>query len=182
MWRWRWLWQNRMRSDDDSDARASDPDDLPLQDKPRHRLALEKLGPPPMDPIGNSEWANNASALLAFSFLREDLSKDEIDQMLATAARCMETFERMLKEMPDLDAVCVSVRPTLHHQVVTAALRAGKHVYCEQPLGLNTGEAQAMYELARKNNLRTVLGHQSHYEPATLQSGHSLGRRVRYVP
>ena len=26
------------------------------------------------------------------------ISKDEIDQMLATAARCMETFERKLKE------------------------------------------------------------------------------------
>ena len=80
-----------------------------------------------------------------------------------------DSVERMLKEMPDLEAVCVSVRPTLHHQVVTAALRAGKHVYCEQPLGLNTQEAQEMYELAQKYNLRTVLGHQSHYEPATLQ-------------
>ncbi|NBR30115.1 MAG: gfo/Idh/MocA family oxidoreductase, partial [Betaproteobacteria bacterium] len=80
-----------------------------------------------------------------------------------------DSVERMLKEMPDLEAICVSVRPTLHHQVVMAALRAGKHVYCEQPLGLNTQEAQEMYELARRNNLRTVLGHQSHYEPATLQ-------------
>ena len=92
-----------------------------------------------------------------------------------TAARhfdvphAFDSVERMLREVPDLDAVCVSVRPTLHHEVVTAALRAGKHVYCEQPLGLNTNEAQAMYDLARQNNLRTVLGHQSHYEPATLQ-------------
>jgi predicted dehydrogenase len=84
-------------------------------------------------------------------------------------AHAFDSIERMLKEMPDLDAVCVSVRPPLHHQVVTAALQAGKHVYCEQPLGLNTTQAQEMYELARSKNLRTVLGHQSHYEPATLQ-------------
>ena len=80
-----------------------------------------------------------------------------------------DSVESMLKELPELDIVCVSVRPELHHSVVMAALRAGKHVYCEQPLGLNTAEAQEMYELARSKNLRTVLGHQSHYEPATLQ-------------
>jgi predicted dehydrogenase len=76
---------------------------------------------------------------------------------------------RMLRELPEIDVVCVCVRPVLHHQVVTAALRAGKHVYCEQPLGVTTAQAQEMYDLAREKNVRTVLGHQSHYEPAALQ-------------
>lgn len=83
--------------------------------------------------------------------------------------RAFDSVERMLKDAPELDVVCCCVRPPLHHQVVMAALAAGKHVYCEQPLGLTTAEAHDMYALARKNNLRTVLGHQSHYEPATLQ-------------
>lgn len=83
--------------------------------------------------------------------------------------RAFDNVERMLKELSEIDVVCVSVRPAIHHQVVMAALRAGKHVYCEQPLGLTTAEAQEMYELARSQGVRTVIGHQTHYEPTSLQ-------------
>ena len=93
----------------------------------------------------------------------------------STAARhfqvphAFDNVERMLAQVPDIDVVCVSVRPKFHFQVVMAALNAGKHVYCEQALGVNTGEAQQMAELARRRNLRTVVGNQTHYEPAVLQ-------------
>ena len=80
-----------------------------------------------------------------------------------------DSVERMLAERPEIDIVCVSVRPSVHHQVVMAALGAGKHVYCEHPLGVNTQQAQEMYELARAKNVRTIVGHEYHYEPAALQ-------------
>jgi predicted dehydrogenase len=80
-----------------------------------------------------------------------------------------DNVERMLRECPEIDVVCVCVRPILHHQVVMAALRAGKHVYCEQPLGVSTAQAQEIFELAREKGVRTVVGHQYHYEPAVLQ-------------
>lgn len=80
-----------------------------------------------------------------------------------------DSVERMLDELPDLDVVCVSVRPSVHHAVVMAALRAGKHVYCEHPLGTTTAQAQEMYDLARQKGVRTAVGHQMHFEPAVLQ-------------
>jgi len=80
-----------------------------------------------------------------------------------------DSVERMLRELPEIDVVCVGVRPVVHHQVVMAALNAGKHVYCEQPFGVTTAQAEEMSRLARKKNLRTVVGHQGHYEPAVLQ-------------
>jgi predicted dehydrogenase len=80
-----------------------------------------------------------------------------------------DSVERMVSEMPELDVVCVSIQPHLHYQAVMTALRAGKHVYCEQPLGFSTAQAQEMHDLARRNKLRTVVGHQGHYEPAMLQ-------------
>jgi predicted dehydrogenase len=80
-----------------------------------------------------------------------------------------DNVERMLSELPEIDVVCVAVRPVVHHQVVMAALHAGKHVYCEQPLGVTTAEAQEMFELARGKGVRTVVGHQHHYDPAVLQ-------------
>jgi predicted dehydrogenase len=80
-----------------------------------------------------------------------------------------DNVERMLSELPEIDVVCVAVRPVVHHQVVMAALHAGKHVYCEQPLGVTTAEAQEMFELSRGKGVRTVVGHQHHYDPAVLQ-------------
>ncbi len=80
-----------------------------------------------------------------------------------------DSVERMLEELHEIDVVCVSVRPALHYAIVMAALRAGKHVYCEQPLGLTTTEAQEMYELAERQGVFTVVGHQTHCEPAALQ-------------
>ena len=83
--------------------------------------------------------------------------------------RAFDNVDRMLKEMPDIDVVCVCVRPSVHHQVVIPALKAGKHVYCEQPLGVTSAEAEEAYKIARDKGLRTVVGHQYHYEPAVLQ-------------
>ena len=51
---------------------------------------------------------------------------------------------------PDIDLVSVSVRVPLHHDMVMAALQAGKHVYCEWPLGANLAEAEAMAASARQ--------------------------------
>jgi predicted dehydrogenase len=92
----------------------------------------------------------------------------------ATAQRfdlphAFDNVERMLDELPEIDVVCASVRPDTHHGVVMAALRAGKHVYCEHPLGTTTAQAREMYDLAQEKRVRTAVGHQMHYEPAVLQ-------------
>lgn len=55
-----------------------------------------------------------------------------------------DNIERMFKELPGIDVVCVAVRPVIHHEVVMAALRAGKHVYCEQPLGVSTADRKSV--------------------------------------
>jgi predicted dehydrogenase len=55
-----------------------------------------------------------------------------------------------------------------HHHLAAAAFRAGKHVYCEQPLGVSTAQAEELAALAKERGLCTMVGHQSHYEPATL--------------
>src|SRR6188768_244742 len=51
---------------------------------------------------------------------------------------------------------------------VEAALEAGKNVYCEWPLGANTQEAEEMAALARKKNVRTMVGLQRRASPAYL--------------
>ena len=129
-------------------------------------------------PDGRERWGVRAHlpALKALPDLFETIAVCTTRMETATAAahrfqvpHAYDNVERMLAEQPEIDVVCASVRPSVHHEVVMAALQAGKHVYCEHPLGISTKQAQEMYELARKKGVRTVVGHEYHYEPAALQ-------------
>jgi predicted dehydrogenase len=62
---------------------------------------------------------------------------------------------------PQVEAVTVAVKVPDHLALVQAALEAGKHVYCEWPLGANTVQAVALRDLAAKRGLHTVVGLQS---------------------
>ncbi len=67
---------------------------------------------------------------------------------------------------PDIDVVAVTVKVPHHRELVTAALAAGKAVYCEWPLGRDLDEARAMAALAVEKGLRTVVGLQARQAPA----------------
>src|SRR6266404_5890245 len=66
---------------------------------------------------------------------------------------------------PDVDLVVVSVKVPFHHELVLAALEAGKAVLCEWPLGNGLQEAMAMAELARQKNICTAVGLQARFAP-----------------
>src|SRR5919202_3365157 len=70
---------------------------------------------------------------------------------------------------PDIDAVAVVVRVPLHHRLTMDALRAGKHVLTEWPLGANLSEAQEMADLARAQGVHTMVGLQGRLAPAFLR-------------
>src|SRR5438874_3196807 len=73
--------------------------------------------------------------------------------------------EQMVTQ-PDIDVVAVTVKAPRHRQLVTAALTAGKAVYCEWPLGRDLGDARAMAALAAGQGVRTVAGLQARQAPA----------------
>ena len=66
---------------------------------------------------------------------------------------------------PDIDVVSVVVRAPNHHAVVMAALRAGKPVYCEWPLGVTTAQAEEMAALAREKRVPAIVGLQARCDP-----------------
>ena len=70
---------------------------------------------------------------------------------------------------PDVDLVVVSVSVPAHYGMVTAGLQAGKHVFCEWPLGANTDEATELAALARDKGVRTLIGLQARGGPALLR-------------
>src|SRR5947207_7180913 len=71
-----------------------------------------------------------------------------------------------LVTQPDIDMVAVTVKVPHHRELVTAALAAGKAVYCEWPLGRDLDDARAMAALAAERGIRTVVGLQGRQAPA----------------
>jgi hypothetical protein len=67
-------------------------------------------------------------------------------------------FRRMLGEMEkEIDAVVVSMFDHYHGPACGAAMRAGKHVFCERPLGLTIRESRALRGLAAKQKVATSI-------------------------
>src|SRR5437867_8322946 len=73
--------------------------------------------------------------------------------------------EQMVTQ-PDIDVVAVTVKVPHHRQLVSAALAAGKAVYCEWPLGRDLEDTRAMAALAARQGVRTVVGLQARQAPA----------------
>jgi predicted dehydrogenase len=71
-----------------------------------------------------------------------------------------------LARHPEVDLVTVSVKVPDHYRPTMAAIAAGKHVYCEWPLGRNTEEAGQMLEAAQQRGIRHVVGLQGQMSPA----------------
>ena len=66
----------------------------------------------------------------------------------------------------DVDAVAITVKVPYHLELATAALNAGKAVYCEWPLGNGLVEAQTLAALAKKKGALAVVGLQARSAPS----------------
>src|ERR1700716_2031944 len=71
-----------------------------------------------------------------------------------------------LVSQADIDVVAVTVKAPHHRELVSAALAAGKAVYCEWPLGRDLGDARAMAALAAEQGVRTAVGLHARQSPA----------------
>jgi predicted dehydrogenase len=71
-----------------------------------------------------------------------------------------------LVSQPDIDVVAVTVKAPHHRELVSAAIAAGKAVYCEWPLGRDLDDARAIAALAADKGARTVVGLQARQAPA----------------
>ncbi len=81
---------------------------------------------------------------------------------------------RTMIASPEIDAVAVVVRVPSHYAPTKAALEAGKHVYCEWPLGRTTAEAVELAALARSKRLVTAVGLQARVNPAVMHMKEQL--------
>lgn len=70
----------------------------------------------------------------------------------------------------EVDLVAVCVRVPEHRQLVLQAIAAGKHIYCEWPLGRNTLEAEEMASAAQTAGIHAAIGLQARANPAAIRA------------
>jgi len=77
-------------------------------------------------------------------------------------------FRRMLdKEDKNIDAVIVATPDHVHAVATMAAIKRGKHVYCEKPLAHSIYEVRRVTEAAREAGVATQLGNQGQASEGT---------------
>jgi hypothetical protein len=76
-------------------------------------------------------------------------------------AKAYQDFRRMFDEMDkQIDAVLVATPDHTHAVASVAAMKLGKHVYCEKPLARTVHEARVMRETAAVHKVVTQMGNQ----------------------
>jgi predicted dehydrogenase len=75
---------------------------------------------------------------------------------------------------PEIDIVTVATRVPDHRELLLAAIAAGKHVYSEWPLAVNTHDARDIAAAARKAGIRHAIGLQLRGSPAVQHAQHLL--------
>jgi predicted dehydrogenase len=75
-------------------------------------------------------------------------------------AKIYTDYRKMLETQKDIDALVVATPDHLHAPISLAAIRLGKHVYCEKPLTHSVWEARQMAKAARQHKVATQMGNQ----------------------
>ncbi|MFF7361780.1 Gfo/Idh/MocA family oxidoreductase [Streptomyces sp. NPDC008125] len=70
-----------------------------------------------------------------------------------------------LLERADVAAVAIATPPATHAAMATAALRAGRHVFCEKPLATTVRDARAVVREAERAGRALVVDHVLRYNP-----------------
>lgn len=139
---------------------------------PRHVVAASGAAPPSerlniagigvggqgaanLDVLGKD---NNIVALCDVDSRRAAGSFEKFSQ-----AKQYRDFRKMFDAMEkDIDAVLVATPDHFHAVAAMAAIKRGKHLYCEKPLAHSIHEVRELMKAAREHNVVTQLGNQGH--------------------
>jgi len=92
-----------------------------------------------------------------------DIKPDRLDTAASRSARdnpATYADWRRIIDRKDIGVVFVATPPHLHSEMAIAALKSGKHVYCEKPIGVNAAQVKAVLEAARASNRVFTAGQQ----------------------
>ncbi len=100
--------------------------------------------------------------MVAFCDIIPEKAKKGAEQFGVSGAKVFTDYQEML-EMKDLDAVSVCTPNKFHAPIAIAALKAGKHVFCEKPMTITAKEADQMVKAVKDTGLKLSVGYQSRF-------------------
>ena len=92
--------------------------------------------------------------------------KDLVDRKYGNTD-CRVVFDwRDIVDDPTIDAVCICTPDHWHAIMAIAAMKAGKHVFCQKPMSLTVNEGKAMVRVAKETGVTFQVGNQGSTNPA----------------
>lgn len=86
--------------------------------------------------------------------------------------RATTDFRKVLQDK-SVDVVNIAAPNDKHLEIVEAATAAGKHVFCEKPVGRSPAETKAVYATAQRAGILTCVGYNYRWAPV-VQHAHRL--------
>ena len=77
-------------------------------------------------------------------------------------AKTYKDYRLMLDSQKDIDGVVIATPDHTHAVIAMAAIKAGKHVYCQKPLTHTVYEARMLARAAKEHKVATQMGIQGH--------------------
>jgi predicted dehydrogenase len=117
-----------------------------------------------MEKIEKLRWGFIGAGGIAKRALFPAISKSNVGEIYAVASRdktkaltispngiVYTSYDELLAD-PKVEAVYISLPNSLHLPLAIKAMRAGKHVLCEKPLGMNAAEVEEAIAVSKESN------------------------------
>lgn len=128
---------------------------------PSERVNLAGIGAGGMGGGDIANHAKNGANVVALCDVDEARAAGSFNAF--PKARRYKDFREMLdKEAKNIDAVSVGTPDHIHAVASLAAIRAGKHVYCQKPLTHTLHECRELTKAAHAAGVATQMGNQGH--------------------
>lgn len=121
------------------------------------------------------EFAANAQAKLC-GFFSPNARRAE-DMAARYGGKVYAAAEEMFAD-PAIDAVSICAANYAHADLAIKALKAGKHVLCEKPMAVTTGECEAMLAAAKQSGKRLLIAQNQRFAKAHMTAKQMLEEGV----
>ncbi|MBL7042069.1 MAG: Gfo/Idh/MocA family oxidoreductase [Pirellulaceae bacterium] len=106
--------------------------------------------------------------------VKAELEKLQAGKGTPVAVSDYADYRQMLDRESAIDAVICATPDHWHATITLAAMKAGKHVYCEKPLTHNIWEAREVARVGKETGVATQMGNMGH-------SGEGLRRTCEWI-
>jgi scyllo-inositol 2-dehydrogenase (NAD+) len=102
-----------------------------------------------------------------------DAAKDSLDR--ATKDFDVKGYSSYMDliNSPDVKALVIATSTQTHYEILTAAIKSGKPIFCEKPITYTLEEAEEIVEMVMKNNIYLQVGFMRRFDP-----GHIAAKKM----